>query len=446
MPIATFSQELIKDAPCGILSTNAGGEVVYGNETLARWLGYDDGRLPVGLVIQDVFNKPSSMYYDAQIAPMLHIQKFASEISCQLARHTGDGNCPVMMTAKLRETANGTVDRIDFVFFDATERQQFEKTLRSARSESEELAAIVKSATIGIVRIDSDGKLKRWNPTAEQLFSGPTPPVEGTHIEETLDLASINSGWFAAAKDRVAQDGDYHFETANVQGVFLNISVAEIANTHDPFAQSDYSIILRDITGRIQNDKRLTAMVQELNHRVKNTFAIVSALVRQSLRDPALHADREKLMDRLQSVAASHSILTANYWQDVDISHLMSPLAAQVTGQSRFEYHGPKLLLSSSQFKGVSMALHELMTNALKYGALSDGQGKVVVRWELGGADSKELSISWVETGGPTVTPPVKRGFGSTMLEDMLAMEFGGTSEITFPPEGLQFHFKGSLG
>lgn len=443
--LAAFSHEVIGDAPCGFLSTDVAGKVIYVNETLARWLGYGDGHVPSELSIQDIFDKPSAMYFDAQISPMLWIQKFVSEISCQLAMRDCENSLAVLMNAKIRETAGGDIERIDFVFFDATERQRFEKTLRAARSESEELAAIVKCATIGIVRIGAEGQLKRWNATAERLFGGTVRPVEGLHIEEVLDLDAQSEGWFQVAKERVGQEGEYYCEVESSRGNFFHISVTEITNTHDPFAFSDYSIILRDVTRRIQNDKRLSVMVQELNHRVKNTFAIVSALVRQSLREPELQNARQKLMDRLQSVAASHSTLTAHYWQDIDISELMIPLVAQVNDPNRFEFDGPRVLLSSSQFKGISMAFHELMTNALKYGALSDEHGKVAVRWDIQGQDKTELSISWIESGGPKVTVPDKRGFGSAMLEDMLAMEFGGTSEISYPPEGLQFRFHGYI-
>lgn len=436
---------MISDAPCGFLSADEDGKVIYANETLARWLGYGDGRLPSGFSIQDAFDTPSGMYFNAQISPMLRIQKFVGEVSCKLAPRNSEARLPVLMNAKLRETAHGAIDRIDFVFFNATERQQFEKTLRAARSEAEELAAIVKNATIGIVRINSDGRLKRWNATAERLFAGTLPPAEGINIETVLGLDADRAGWFAIAKDRADQDGDYHFEAEITGGIFLNISVAEIADTHDPFAQSDYSIILRNITLRIQNDKRLSVMVQELNHRVKNTFAIVSALVRQSLREPQLRQEREKLLDRLENIAVSHSTLTAHYWQDVDISELMTPLAAQVNDPDRFEFSGPKVMLSSRQFKAISMAFHELMTNALKYGALSDEHGKVAVHWALSGVEKTELSISWVESGGPETRQPSKRGFGSTMLEEMLAMEFDGSAEVSFPPQGLQFKFSGTL-
>lgn len=441
-PSGAFSQMLIDDAPCGFLSADEGGNVTYMNETMAQWLGFADRSLPNGFAIQDIFDKASSMYFDAQVEPMLRIKKFVGEVSCKLARHDNETKRPVLMNAKLRETAQGNVDRIDFVFFDATERQQFESTLRTARSEAEELAAIVKNATIGIVRVNADGQLKRWNATAERLFDQATPPSEGDDFERTLGIVAGDGHWFGVAKERVASEGEYHFEAENGLGIFLNVSVAEIENREDPFALSDYSIILRNVTERIQNDKRLSVMVQELNHRVKNTFAIVTALIRQSLHEPQLRQEREKLLDRVQNIALSHSMLTAHFWQDVDISELMKPLAAQVTDPRRFEFSGPNVMLSSSQFKVISMAFHELMTNALKYGALSDDKGKVAIHWDV---EAAELSISWIESGGPETRQPTKRGFGSAMLEDMLALEFDGSVDVAFPPQGLRFEFRGTL-
>lgn len=436
---------LINDAPCGFMSTDEDGIIIYANETLARWLGFDDGRLPVGFAIQDIFDKASGMYFDAQISPMLHMQKRVGEVLCALAAREAGVKRPVLINATLRETPDGAIDRIDYVFFDATERQQFEKTLRAARSEAEGLASIVKNAIIGIVRINADGQLKQWNATAARLFSDAVHPAEGEDIEAVLGVKTGYKGWLSTAKDHVARDGEYQFEAENGNGKFLNVSVAEINNTENPFAPCDYSIILRNITERIQNNRRLSVMVQELNHRVKNAFAIVAALVRQSLHDPALRSERDKLLDRLQNISKSHSTLTAHFWQDVDISELMKPLAAQVNDPDRFEVSGPSVLLATSQFKVISMAFHELMTNALKYGALSDDKGKVAVYWALGGEEGNALSISWIETGGPETSPPLTRGFGSTMLEDMLALEFDGSVEVAFPPQGLQFRFQGTL-
>ena len=442
---AALSKELIRDAPCGFLSADETGKIIYANETLLHWLGYDEGDHPPSFTLHDIFDKPSALYFDAHLSAMLHMQNFLREISCQLASRDDGVSLPVLMNARLREDSDGKFVRTDFVFFNATERLQFEKTLRNARAEAEELAAIVKNATIGIIRVDAKGGLKRWNATAAALFDDKAPPAVGMKLCERMKLADIQNDWFATAISEVDQGGEHRLEVENDDGVYLNISVAEIMNTEDPFAVPDYSVIVRDVTARIQNDKRLSRMVQELNHRVKNTFAIVSALIRQSVRNPALSEDRQKLIDRLQSVAASHNVLTSNHWQNVDISELLKPLLAQMNDTSRFDCAGPKVALSSVRFKGLSMAFHELMTNALKYGALSNDHGSVTVRWALSGPEEHQLELSWVERGGPPVSVPENRGFGTLMLQDMLAMEFDGTSEITFPPEGLQFRFKGAV-
>ncbi len=440
-----LSPELIGDAPCGFLSTHPNGNIIYANKTLARWLGYETGKLPAKFTIRDIFTKSSGMYYEAQIAPMLRLQRFVREISCQLATRDAQRSLPVLMNATLREASAEVPERIDFVFFGATERQRFEATLREARAEAEELAVIVRNATVGVVRVDHEGRLKRWNAAAEALVGSIGAKIDGKAIGEVLKLGDTDGDWFQLAKKTLEDKGDYRFESNIRDEVFLGISVAEIVNVDDPFAQSDYSIILRNVTDRVRDNKRLNLMVRELNHRVKNTLAVVSVLVRQSFRGAEFEEERRKLLDRLQNISVSNDILTSHYWDSVEISELVRPLRAQLDNPERIVCEGPKILLNPNQFKAISMAFHELTTNALKYGALSNESGTVSIRWLLEGPENNHFTIAWDETGGPPVQAPEKSGFGTMMIENILSAEFEGKTELDFRPEGLQFRFSGTI-
>ncbi|WP_372837214.1 sensor histidine kinase [Puniceibacterium confluentis] len=442
---AALSAGLIDDAPCGFLSAGPNGKIIYANLTLARWLGYETGLPADGFTFLDVFAKSSGLYFDAQILPMIQLQGFAREISCHLAGQDGKPGRPVLMNVKFRPSAGTIPERMDFVFFDATERLRFETTLQEARSEAEELAAIVKNATVGIVRVDHEGRLKRWNAAAEAIFRRKGAAPEGKSITEVVALDNTANTWFQDAKEEITRKGEHQFEAQIDAEIHLNISVGEIVNRVDPFAASDYSIILRDVTRQVLDRTRLDLMVQELNHRVKNTLAVVSGLIRQSLRRPEVREERQKLIERLQSVAASHDILTSNYWQNAEMAELIKPLQAQLDDPGRITFDGPKVMLNPNHFKSLSMAFHELMTNALKYGAFSDDHGRVSIRWSQDGPENTRLSLTWTETGGPATTPPDRSGFGSIMIEKLLTAEFKGETKMDFRPEGLKFSFRGQM-
>ena len=441
----SLSRELISDAPCGFLSSDSDGKVIYANATLSRWLGYESGSLPDKITVQEVFSESSKLYYEAQIVPMLNIQRFAHEISCKLAVRNTAQSLPVLMNAKIREATKDALERIDFVFFDATQRLQFEATLREARSEAEELAAIVQTASVGILRVDHDGRLKRWNAAAEAIINRTKVELPGKSICEVLDLGDTDDEWFQLAKVALGNKSEHRFDSNHHDEIFLNIAVAEIVNIDDPLAQSDYSIVLRDISNRVRDSKRLNLMVQEMDHRVKNNLAIVSALVSQSLRGQALSAEREKLINRIQNVSASHEILTTHFWDNVDISEVIKPLQTLLDDPERIVFSGSKIQLSPNQFKGISMAFHELTTNALKYGALSNESGRVSICWKFVGSGNKQLSILWEEAGGPLTRAPEKTGFGTTMIESVLLAEFEGSTEFDFQSEGLRFNFLGTI-
>ena len=178
-------------------------------------------------------------------------------------------------------------------------------------------------------------------------------------------------------------------------------------------------------------------LVNELNHRVKNTMAIVQSLSAQTLRgDRPLPAAREDFDSRLMALAAAHVLMTEAEWRSVRLDELIhrtiEPFAAGA-GASRFRLSGPDATLPPKSAVAFALAVHELCTNAAKYGALSCDGGAVDIDWSLG----ERLRLTWREVGGPPVTPPSTRGFGSRLLERGLAAELGGSVKLHFPAEGL---------
>lgn len=190
----------------------------------------------------------------------------------------------------------------------------------------------------------------------------------------------------------------------------------------------------RDLTEDKHAEELQRLLVNELNHRVKNSLATVQSIVMQSLRGATdLAAAREAVDQRVCSLARAHDLLTARNWSGADMTQVarraLEPFAA-----SRFDIDGPPVELEPNQVLALSMALHELATNAAKHGALSTPSGRVTLRWGLHG---QELALAWTETGGPPMQAPKRRGFGSRLLEQGLSRELGGTTDLRYTPQGV---------
>jgi two-component sensor histidine kinase len=199
-------------------------------------------------------------------------------------------------------------------------------------------------------------------------------------------------------------------------------------------------LALQDITARKEAEAHRVLLVNELNHRVKNTLATVHSIAAQSFRDadPAVRPQLAAFDERLHALARTHEILTRSHWEGADLGevarYILSPYRAH-QGPDRIVFEGPQVTLSPQQALAISMALHELATNAVKYGALSAPGGHVTLRWT---ADER-LTIDWEEQGGPRVQAPRRKGFGTRLLARALQSEPEGRTDITFNPGGLLY-------
>ncbi len=199
----------------------------------------------------------------------------------------------------------------------------------------------------------------------------------------------------------------------------------------------------RDVTERKQHEEHLQLLINELNHRVKNSLVMVQSLARQSFIHSATLVDaREKLDARLLALSTAHDTLTRQNWHSADLLELTQDAAAlyESGDRNRFILEGTPCRLDPRRALALSMALHELCTNAVKHGALSAPTGNVRISWERQRHQDQELiELVWQETGGPAVQPPAQRGFGSRLLERGLKHDLAGEVELAFEPGGLCF-------
>jgi PAS domain S-box-containing protein len=196
--------------------------------------------------------------------------------------------------------------------------------------------------------------------------------------------------------------------------------------------------LTRDVTRRKQSEKRQDLLIAELDHRVKNVLARVAAVVMQTRRRCATMDEFVKaLHGRIQSMAAAHTLLSHSRWSGVGLTDLIRHQLAPYTTDANTTISGPEVMLSATETQAVAMVIHELVTNAAKHGALSCPDGSVSVSWHRTGADVAEiLTITWRELGGPPIKAPIRSGYGSSLIRDLIPHELGGTVDLTFPSDG----------
>jgi two-component sensor histidine kinase/PAS domain-containing protein len=196
-----------------------------------------------------------------------------------------------------------------------------------------------------------------------------------------------------------------------------------------------------DITERKRVEDHRMLLLNELNHRVKNTLATVQSIAAQSFKASGLPSSaRLPFEDRLMALSRAHNVLTRESWEGANLDEIVEQAVLPYRGDSggRFRLGGPRVRLSAKMALAISMALHELATNAVKYGSLSNDKGRVQVAWRIDqGESGRLLTVEWSEIDGPPVVAASQKGFGSRLIERGLAQELGGQARIDYRPAGI---------
>lgn len=220
------------------------------------------------------------------------------------------------------------------------------------------------------------------------------------------------------------------------------LGTAQIGMIADLEREAEIAKDLIEEQARAERRQRL--LQRELVHRMKNTLAMVQAIVTQTLR----HTDNAKeasnvIAERLKALSRAQDVLTETNWASADVATVVGNALEAHRDGGRLVVEGPRCEVNAQQALGLSLAIHELATNAAKYGAFSTDSGVVSVNWSVG--EHGAFEFTWRESGGPPVVAPTRRGFGSRLMERIVAGYFGGHSEIQFNPAGMAFNLKGSI-
>jgi len=291
--------------------------------------------------------------------------------------------------------------------------------------------AIVETVSDAILVIDETGEVISFNPAAERLFGYAEPEVVGRN------LRALTRGPLHDNPSRAAGAPWTIGVSPQVEGVCKDGSTFPLELTLTGWradGKGYFTGVVRDVSEQVRAQRLQHLLLGELNHRVKNSLAAVQAVVCQTLRNaPDLAAARDALNGRLVALAKGHDILTRQSWEGADLSEVISEAIEAHGAPDRFAVTPADARLKPKVALAMSMALHELCTNAAKYGALSAEHGRVGIEIVRGRG---KLHIVWRELGGPPVAEPTRKGFGSRMLEG-LARDLEGEAQLDFQPEGL---------
>lgn len=324
------------------------------------------------------------------------------------------------------------------VSFDITGRKRAEAELRESETR---FRTIFEQANDFLITTTLDQKLTSVNPAVLAALGYSEEEMIGKSIGDFMDPDQL-----ALALDAFNQkmrDGGSTRLTVTVRardGRPLIWESNSQLTTDEEGNPTGLHAIGRDVTEAKRAEAHLRLLVDELNHRVKNTLAIVQGIAQQSFKAGTdATAARAAFEGRLAALSEAHNLLTREHWGAVSMAQIIGDaVAPHAGGTERFEFDGPDLPILPKTAISLALAIHELATNAVKHGALSQPEGRVAIRWaRVKGDHPARLSLVWEERGGPVVEVPTRRGFGTRMIERGLAAELGGTVKIDFRPGGL---------
>ena len=282
-----------------------------------------------------------------------------------------------------------------------------------------------------------DGIITSWNKGAEQIFGYATEEVIGRPI--TILIPADRQDEELAILERVRQgERIKYYETVRQRKdgslIVLSLSVSPIRSAEGEIVGA--SKIARDITERKRSEEQIATLAREAEHRTKNVLATVQSTVNLS-QSKTLDGLKRAIEGRIQALANVHALFVKSRWNGAELSSLVvQELAPYLHDkESRANIDGPQLLLEPNVAQTIAITLHELATNAAKYGALSVVKGRVEVKWSL--ATDDRLILTWTETGGPAVKKPTRQGFGTRVMERMIRDQHKGDLRLDWRAEGL---------
>ncbi len=429
-------RSMIDQTTVGVLQADLEGHLSFVNPGFCEIVGYSVDELR-HLTLRDLTH-PEDL--PASMEPLGSLGNDGESYTLEKRYVRKDGT-PIWVSnhvSALRDRRGRVSEAVAVVVDTTAQRRAVEAERR--------LAAIISSSEDAILGIDLDMVVTSWNSGAEKVYGYQADEMIGRSVtvlippdrieEERQIIGRIKSG------DRV-EPHDTIRRHKSGRDVEVSLSVSPIYDSNGRIVGASKNA--RDISARKEAERIQATLIAELNHRVKNVLATVTAIARQTFaRATDIDSATKTFEARLRSMARAHDLLTRGSWEGASLNSIvreaLSPYPAD-----RIDILGPDTAVTPKLVVALSLILHELSTNAAKYGALSTEAGRIHISWSVEDMHPPKLFLNWIEVGGPVVVPPVRKGFGSRLIEGLLPGELGGSVDVTYEPEGLQCHIQASL-
>jgi two-component system CheB/CheR fusion protein len=330
---------------------------------------------------------------------------------------------------------------------DITERKHAENALRASESR---LSTIVETAVDAIVVINGQGVVQSFNPSAERIFGYGRDEIVGKDIgilmpePMRVDHSHYIDNYLTTGVGKVINTGR-EVEGRRKDGTVVHLDLA-LTEWSDE-GRRYFTGIMRDITARKERERHIRLIMRELSHRTKNVLAVVQAMAWQTSRT-TVNADefQERLSNRVDGLGRSIDLLVRREWEGVDFEDLVRDQLAPFLDEAdqRLQISGPALFLKPNGAQDLGLVLHELATNASKYGALSAPTGRIMIDWSviIGSNEAAIFQMSWKEAGGPSVVAPSRSGFGAVVIKNMMMKTHKAKVALDFLPEGFSYRLE----
>ncbi len=322
-------------------------------------------------------------------------------------------------------------------FVDLSDRHKVEQALRQHQEQLQQQKHLIDLSRDPIFVWDFDNGIVDWNRGSEELYGFTRDEAVGKSKEELLGTTVPGSS-FADLKAKLLQEGNWAGELRQITKSGNELIVESRLQLENFNGRRLVLESTRDVTARLASERRLRLLLAELTHRVRNTLAVIQAIARHTMRNSESKEDfGERFEARLTALASAHSLLVNSDWQGADFAELsrqqLAPYIADNPGRLRLQ--GPSVSLTPDLATPFGLVLHELATNAAKYGSLSVGTGAVSLSWTITSRDRQRIfKVVWQESGSPTSAEPRTNGLGSALIDRVIP---GASVEREFQPDGL---------
>ena len=432
---ATFRAMFDASSVCKIEVEPGSGRFLRANAAMCKFVGYSEAEL-LGRSVYDI-TYPEDLTLDRELCRRLDAGESDFDVEKRYVRKDGKALW-ARTTVNVISDESGRPLRHMAVIQDLNARKQAEEDLKASK---DRLQLALNAAQLGSWQYDPLQHTVCGDARCQEIFDFATheAPIEevmkGVHPDDAERVwAALEASLDPVNPRRAATEFRLRRRDGEVRWV-ETLGLAYFEGAGNERRAVSMAGTVQDITGRKEREEKEQLLMREINHRAKNMLSVVDAIAHQTAaKSPEDFIAR--FSERIQALSANQDLLVRNEWNGVEVKDLVHAQLAHFADLigSRIAVCGPKLHLKAASAQAIGLALHELATNAGKYGALSTDSGRVDVSWGLAGGT---LTMSWTECDGPPVSEPRRRGFGTIVMETMAQRSVDGAVDLAYAPSGL---------